>query len=284
MPKLKWSSTSTRFRRQPKQLFRWNDRSTQRRFRRLALNDGLEAVRAALDDTDHVAVYHGCRITSTSSYYKHGLWTPNIQELTTRAEKIFLSYDFPNVTRSRFNELTERERDRAQASLYVVLDSDGFIATAGHYLIYGSEHIQALANGCGFPLDELKTFGIPTLFEIHVPTDEIPESQLVFLAKTLLLTFKEHDIPNPTLYDASLQFPQPFPAEWIKRHAHPEAIIDHVNMDHFRRPYCYLTDRPQKNRVRHLSGSILCKLANIPGEGGKLEKTAVRTPLTREVQ
>ena len=231
---------------EPAELFRWNDRFTQRQFRRLALDEGLDAIRAALDDTRHVAVYHGCRISSTASYYEHGLRTADAQELNTRAEQIIFSYEFRNVTRSRFNEALERQNGRDHGSLFVALDSDGFLANAGHYLIYGSEHIQALANGCGFPLDELKRFGIPTLFEIHVPTEEIPECQLTFLAKKLLQTFEEHDIPEPTLYDASLHFSRPFPADWMKRHVHPEAIIDHVNDRYFRRPYCYLNDVPHK--------------------------------------
>jgi hypothetical protein len=252
MAKLKWSRKLTRTTREPTHLFRWNDRFTQRHFRHLALNEGLDAIRTALDDTRHLAVYHGCRTSSPASYYEQGLRTADAQELTTRAEKIFFSYDFPNVTRSRFTEAMDRQKDRDHGSLFVALDSDGFLATAGHYLIYGSEHIQSLANGCGFPLDELKKFGVPTLFEIHVPTEEIPESQLAFLAKKLLLTFEEHDIPQPTLYDASLHFSRSFPPEWIKRHVHPEAIIDHVNIAYFRRPYCYLNDvlpRPSHARI-----------------------------------
>jgi hypothetical protein len=71
MATLNWNKEPALSPYESTRLFRWNDGVTSKHYDYLANNEGLDAIRTALAETWHVAVYHGCRSKSFRSVYKY---------------------------------------------------------------------------------------------------------------------------------------------------------------------------------------------------------------------
>lgn len=211
-------------------LFRWNDDATWKRFVLLAQEEQLDEIRDALAEYSHFAVYHGCRPDDPSVYYQQGLKLADVDALNRRAEEIFLTSEFPGVTKAELQQAIDQNSRIHDGKLFVVLDDEHFMEFSAHYLIYGSEHLWRLANclsGRGMVRpDVLKRFGIPTLFEIHVPSHELHEEQLRGLPKCILFACGDRDLDEPPPLSLGLVFQRPLPGSWIKKHIHPEEIMD----------------------------------------------------------
>ena len=211
-------------------LFRWNDDTTWKRFVLLAQERQPNGIRDALDEYTHIAVYHGCRPDDPNTYFQQGLKLADADELNRRAEQFFLTPEFPDVTKAKLQQAMNEEARSDDRKVYVVLDDERFMEFSAHYLIYGSEYLLRLANrlnGRGMVRpDVLKRYGIPTLFEIHVPLHELPPEQLRQLAKNLLLICGDRDVDQRPLLDLGFTFQKPLPGSWIKKHTHPEEIKD----------------------------------------------------------
>lgn len=214
-------------------LFRWNDDATWKRFVSLAQEGRLDEIRDALDEYTRIAVYHGCRPDDPNTYFQQGLKLSDADELNRRAEQIFLTPEFPGVTKAKLQQAMNEEAQSDDRKLYVVLDEERFMELSAHYLIYGSEYLLRLANrlhGRGMVRpDVLKRYGIPTLFEIHVPVHELPQEQWRQLAKNLLLICGDRDLDQRRPLDFGFTFQNPLPGSWIKKHIHPEEIVDRTS-------------------------------------------------------
>ena len=128
-----------------------------------------------------IAVFHACRPRSVASYYKYGLRLPNTSKLTQQAHSIFLSGRFPQITEDIFNQAVNRLQPTTYVRTHVCLDDRGYFDGAGHYLIYGSEHICAIAANLTneHTMDYrqvLKLFGKPTIFRLRLGLRLISES------------------------------------------------------------------------------------------------------------
>lgn len=211
-------------------LFRWNDDATWKRFVSLAREGQLDEIRDVLDEYTHIAVYHGCRPEDPNTYYQQGLKIADPDELNRRAEQIFLTPEFPGVTKAKLQQAISDDSPTSDRKLYVVLDDKLFMESSAHYLIYGSEYLLRLANrlnGRGMVRpDVLKRYGIPTLFEIHVPVQELPQEQWRPFAKNLILICGDRDVDQRPLLNLGFTFQKALPGSWIKKHIHPEEIKD----------------------------------------------------------
>ena len=226
-------------------LFQWNDDATWKRFVLLAQEGQIDDIRDALAEYSDFVVYHGCRPDDPSVYYQQGLKIADVGTLNRRAAEIFLTPEFPGVTKAKLLQAIDRDSRSSNGKLYVVLDKDEFMEFSPHYLIYGSEYIWRLANqltGRGMVSPNvLKRFGIPTLFEIHVPAHELPSEQLQELSKYIYSVCNDGDIDERPSLAWGFIFQEPLPGSWIKKHIHPEEIIDRTCG--FRSVYRYKDDR-----------------------------------------
>ncbi|MDO8774856.1 MAG: hypothetical protein Q7K57_40350 [Burkholderiaceae bacterium] len=108
------------------------------------------------------------------------------------------------------------------------------IAQAGHYMLYGSEYLTAIAAHLGGGRDYrqvLKKDGQPTLFVCDVPLDLIGEGTLLeFAGEALESLFKElldgSEFVRDRWRGAGFCIRRPLPAEHVIGHYHPTVRHD----------------------------------------------------------
>ena len=214
-------------------LFRWKDDATWKRFIPLANDGNVDAIREALSEFTSFAVYHGCRPGDPMAYYQDGLKIADLESLNQRAEQIFLTEEFPSLTRARLEEAIDQDSKGDDGKLFAVLDGEYLLEFSPGYLIYGSEHLMRLVNrisGRGMPyLDVLKRFGIPTLFEIHIPAHELPQDRFELLASSLFNVCSDRDVDQRPWLNFSFEFQNRLPGDWIKNHINPEELVDRLD-------------------------------------------------------
>jgi hypothetical protein len=92
-------------------------------------------------------VFHGCRPVDTKTYHANGIRLASHSQLVEEARKIFLSVNFPEITEEIFAKAVSKISGGGNDKLYVSMD-DRLPLESGaysHYLLYGSEYIQAIA-------------------------------------------------------------------------------------------------------------------------------------------
>ncbi len=192
-----------------------------------------ESILKYLDARTAFIVYHGCRPTDLSSYYKHGLRPTNLDQLDHTAEKIFLAAGLPvTLTEAEF-ESTMRSTSRIdQGKLYVALDDEHLVCSCGVYMIYGSEHLCGIAaklmRAHRYDFRQiLKRFGTPTVFRMRIPRDMVPTHQIEQLAEfvhsVIWESRRQRRVPQ---IDWSFTFSTEIPPQYILDHTHPASIPD----------------------------------------------------------
>lgn len=181
----------------------------------------------------HFKGFHGCRPSSVSSYYEHGLLGQNSDLLCDMFREIFSDVPQEDVE-SIITQFAARSNSERGATWLV--GSDKFlIEQCGHYLIQGSEYLMALAAHLGrSPSGEdyrfrLRQYGVPTILEVDVPVKLVPGVQQVEVAKTILSEWGQlatrRLLPfgdTPPCYVVR----QDIPPECVRDHYHPARIID----------------------------------------------------------
>lgn len=127
-----------------------------------------------------VVGYHGCRTTDVNEYYRDGLRVADHARTDELARSFFVSNQFPGTTREKVELAIQRidgfkapgERRIDDGKCYLALDERSLLRTCGHYMIYGSERILAIANHLGGTnyKDVLKLRGMPTVVVVNLPT------------------------------------------------------------------------------------------------------------------
>lgn len=188
----------------------------------------------------HFALFHACRPVDVGSYYSNGLVLRSRDYFENQARQIFLGPQNPEITESKLAVALEYSNKWSLDRIYAVIDDVDLLNHCGHYFIYGSEFLcgigaQLSKNSSRDYRQVLKNIGTPTLFELHVPTDALPETQLTDLI-THLLEMSE-DLEDDQEYfrlDWSFIFQQDIPADWVISHSHPEVIRDPYSRKEFR--------------------------------------------------
>lgn len=179
-----------------------------------------------------VLAYHGCRPTDVGSYYTAGLLRSNSAALDSRAHEIFSSGEFPELTREQVESAIASLGPRDNGCIFAGLDRKHVLAQCGHYLIYGSERLCAIAaalndNGIRDYRQILKRYGKPTLLHVALRWEQMAESDLQALARTtsenLAKIRQQEKLP---ISFTAFEFYDPLPGLAILSHEHPESIID----------------------------------------------------------
>lgn len=184
-----------------------------------------------------VKVFHGCRPDNVESYYSNGLLPLDAEMGKRIAMRIFLSDRFPELSEQDIENAAERVTGEwRHGRLYVSLDDRFLLKEGGHYLIYGSEYICAIAanlqsiQGTDYDYQQhLRQKGRPTVFVCQLPIDQITLSD----RKGLVAALVGEIASDPSFkrgksfpIDVSFLLKSKLEPTCILSHRHPRTILD----------------------------------------------------------
>ncbi len=177
----------------------------------------------------HIRLYHACRPIDVSSYYSGGICPRPYQSLTDQLAHFLRESLQINVPQSAIDEVVEQIGSYHEGKMFLALDKEFLLESAGHYAIYGSEYLLAMVNHlseAGFPVSSthLKSIGTPTVFSVALPVDEANEYDVVQLVTEINNHKKEKAVSEPI--DFTFELSRPIPAAYIEKHEHPRQIKD----------------------------------------------------------
>ena len=179
-----------------------------------------------------VRAFHGCRPQDVDAYYRDGIRRADFDDLDTQARKIFLTDEFPEITAAHLDTTIASISSLDRHVVHVILDDRVLLKYSGHYLVYGSERICAIAaalSPSGYPdyRQVLKRYGRPTVFEVSVPWDAPTEHELQRLAEEvrdhLSVIRRSGSVPE---LDFTVTLHETIPPRQVLSHYHPPVVVD----------------------------------------------------------
>ncbi|WP_047468734.1 glyoxalase superfamily protein [Delftia sp. ZNC0008] len=170
--------------------------------RGIHVDSKAELAERLLDRYRAIRACHGTSAPTVDSFYKQGLRPLDIQEFHDQARKIFLS--------GEYSELSEDNLERAmeyvspvtrEGRVYFEANERFLIEMCGHYMLYGSEYLTALAANLGGTRDYrrvLKNRFDPTLFVCDVPLENLHPGTVAEFAGTALESIFQELLDGPT--------------------------------------------------------------------------------------
>lgn len=120
-----------------------------------------------LYDYTHIRAYHACRPVSIQKYLINGIQViDRAQLLKESLLRIKLDFIDEKEIKKKFNE-SWKELGDIHKRVWLQINKKELLTYSGHYLIYGSEFINALATELGCK-SSLKKVGIPTIFHCDI--------------------------------------------------------------------------------------------------------------------
>lgn len=179
-----------------------------------------------------VLVYHGCRAEDVTTYYQRGLLCSSGVELDAKARSLFLTSEFPEITPQQLDAAISKLGVRDEGRIYACLDHRHVLEEAGHYLIYGSERLCAIATALctNTSIDYrqvLKRNGRPTLLHVGLQWRHVAEAdfeQLSELVSENLPAIRE--VRSLPLEMFSFEWWTALPATAILTHEQPRQLDD----------------------------------------------------------
>lgn len=216
------------------EVFSWTTTSTWRPILKRLSGQRLSRKRvqeALLSTYLGVEVVHACRTANVSSYYEKGLLPSDSAALDEIAANLLRC---PTATEAETHALIAASNKigwRDHGKLYVSVDSRSLIERHGHYLIYGSERILAIAahlTGDPSPYRrKLKSFGQPTLFRALLRWQFLPEHRIEDFCRVVVSEFRHVEAYGVTRrLTHSFVLDQKIPPEDLLGHFHPTEICD----------------------------------------------------------
>ncbi len=183
-------------------------------------------------------MFHCCRPVDVGSYYQRGIQVLDVEIANRQFRDIFLG-------NPRWSWVTERDLDaaietmtgtyRRDGHVYFGLDDRYLVEYCGHYLIYGSEYLQALAARISSGDDfsgkaELTRFGTPTVFAVSLPISHLSDRELFELGEAALHLWAYRRLhprkAKRRLIDFGIGIAKALPPDCLVSHHHPESVPD----------------------------------------------------------
>jgi hypothetical protein len=141
---------------------------------------------------EFIRAFHACRTDSIEPYEKQGLIPCDPAALNRRAREIFQNKAGVEavIQDLAVNDSAYSYRDHNGGKVWFCLEEEELTEFCGHYLLYGSEYLLAIANRIG-ESDALRKQGRATLIECNVPIDDLEESDIRELARDMLVKIIE---------------------------------------------------------------------------------------------
>lgn len=186
---------------------------------------------------------HGTRTAEHDRFYSEGLQPLVPDRFHADAREVFLSGDFPELSESDLQSaIAKVGADLREGRVFFEANEEMLIEHAGHYMLYGSEYLLAIAANIGNRRDYrqvLKNRGIPTLFVCDVPLDFISADTLLeFSGDALAKVFQElldgDDFEPDRWLGAGFCINVPLAPEHLVGHYHPvvrrdpHALVTHT--------------------------------------------------------
>jgi hypothetical protein len=177
---------------------------------------------------------HGTRAEDVEPFYREGLRPLEPHYFHDRAREVFLSGEYPELSEASLQAaITSVGSSMREGRVYFEANEELLIEFAGHYMLYGSEYLTAIAAHLGQARDYrqvLKLSGLPTLFVCDVPLTLIGSSVLQdFAGSALESVFQElldgAEPQKDRWRGAGFCIHKPLPAANLVGHYHP--IIQH---------------------------------------------------------
>jgi len=192
----------------------------------------------------HLRVYHACRPTDVSSYYKKGVRLSCKEIQVKRFRSIFLSGNFPELTEEMLQQsIKEAARfSYDDRELCLAIDDRSIAEHAGHYLIYGAEYLGALVTQ--LPIENIEKYravlrkiGKPTFLKINLPNttkyvSDFIIGELIYRMITQWVYCLAHSRMESCLIDFTVTVHEPILPKYIHSHYHPKKIPDPLIMGH----------------------------------------------------
>jgi hypothetical protein len=128
------------------------------------------------DEYDFIRAFHATRIDSVESFYKRGLCPLMLDDVESKARKIFSKEAYPEISNDQLNDAIEKSRQYQTGEVWFHLNKNYLIREANHYLeFFGGEYLQSIAaNLSSYSScyrDKLRYIGYPVIFECDIPID-----------------------------------------------------------------------------------------------------------------
>lgn len=180
---------------------------------------------------------HGTQTADLGAFYGEGLKPMVPKTIHDQARAIYLGGQFPELTEEHLQRaIAQVGSDLRGGRLYFECNEKMLRKIAGHYMLYGSEYLVAIARhlpGARDYAQVLKGRGTPTLFVCDVPLDLISHSVLTeFSGYALQCIFQElldgDEFRPDSMQGAGYSIREVLPPEHIVGHCHPEIRHDPI--------------------------------------------------------
>lgn len=214
-------------------IFDWKNKSTWPSFL------GEEYIEDCLTDQElviqfynsytHIRTYHSCRPIDIDAYFKNGITLGDYDNLLNKFTKDMRKYCNIQISDAHIESAKKEFGRFHDRRIFVVLDDRQLLEWAGHYAIYGSEYLIAVANhvqhkyGIGGK-DYLKVFGTPSVYEVLLNIEEIVEPDLRAVVAEINNAIYEDRLTD--LVDFTFELYKPIEPEAVINVCHPSNIKD----------------------------------------------------------
>ena len=143
-----------------------------------------------ISDFTHIRAYHACRIEDKRSYIEQGVLPIEKNFAQNKAIAIFstFGYTIPQIEKIFDKVWDEYFSPNTPPHVYSILDPNDFRNGCGHYLIFGSEVLSAVAYRLGKDecRNKLRDIGEPTILGCDVQIDQILKDSLTYIEDAIL--------------------------------------------------------------------------------------------------
>ncbi|WP_369339721.1 glyoxalase superfamily protein [Comamonas guangdongensis] len=203
--------------------------------RGIHVDSKAELAERLLDRYRAIRACHGTSAPTVDSFYEHGLRPLVIDEFHEQARQIFLSGDYPELSEDNLKSAMEYVSPVTREGRVYFEANERFLKEmCGHYMLYGSEYLTALAANLGGTRDYrrvLKGRFAPTLFVCDVPLKDLHPGTVAEFAGIALESIFQELLDGPTYAPykwrgSGFSIRVPLESSCIVGHCHPAITRD----------------------------------------------------------
>ena len=182
----------------------------------------------------HFKTYHGARPENVGSYLKHGLIGQDAEKLHARFKALFSHCSPENIDQAIENRNMGAPQE--SGSVFFTTDKECLTGrTLSGRLVFGSEYFIAIGVRLGRldPAaydyrDRIKSIGIPTIFEIHLPFELLSNNEIKYTSNELLAAWGNRAFfPEECIeFKSAHRINCTLPPQFIVDHWHPSSMAD----------------------------------------------------------
>lgn len=177
-----------------------------------------------------IKLFHGCKPINVGDYYTKGILVQDSEKLYKLASVIFSDVDGEELG-TAFRKINDQYNENG--SVFFTSNDEVLVKNSGHYLIRGSEFIQALAIEIYNSSVNLEKIGVPTIFEVNIPISIFPNEDIKKVICPLVADWGNQLLkndPEEAIYDETcFEIKQSIDPAYIVNHYHPNKIEDPNN-------------------------------------------------------